>query len=49
MMATETLRHNRAALIVPLKEHSIDTSIVIYSGAGDSGYVDGVETLPQKA
>lgn len=49
MLVTESLGHNRAALMAALKEHNVKTAIVTYSGAGDSGDVDGVETIPQEA
>ena len=49
MLVSETLGHNRAALMAALKEHNVKTVIVTYSGAGDSGDVDGVETIPKQA
>src|SRR5690554_6296355 len=49
MLVTESLGHNRTALMAALKEHNIKTAIVTYSGAGDSGDVDGVETTPREA
>lgn len=49
MLNTVSLGHNWAALMAALKERNVKTAIVTYSGAGNSGDVDGVETIPQEA